>query len=116
MKLGQYNFDVEVVKSKENHADVLSRCPATFSINNQTPVDTDKSPANTAVVGTIIVTPEEIICRNARLTPVELNEATVDDPQLQKVVKALEENNGWNTEIADSSSLRPSCYASTTSS
>lgn len=114
MKLGQYNFDVEVVKSKENHADVLSRCPATFSINNQTPVDTDKSLANTAVVGTIIA--EEIICRNARLTPEELNEATVDDPQLQKVVKALEENHGWNTEIADSSSLRPSCYASTTSS
>lgn len=99
MRLSQYDFDVETIKSKENRADVLSRCPAILT--SRTLKSTAPQCITTGIVGTISASTEEIIRRNPSLTPEELREATRDDPQLQMVIQALQGNHDWDTEIAD---------------
>lgn len=99
MRLSQYNFEVETVRSKENRADILSRCPATKT--QRTLESTAPQCVITAVVGTISATPEEIVSRNSALTPEEVRTATSNDPQLLKVIQALKGDCDWDTEIAD---------------
>lgn len=98
MALSQYSLDVEIVKSDQNLADILSRCPAPYSESDQK--STAAQCVTTGLVGTITVTPEELINRNrSSLTPAELREATSSDQQIQELTEALEGKRDWKTII-----------------
>lgn len=91
MLLSPYKFNVEIIKSNQNKADCLSRCPAP---NLREDWEDEKYDyATTAMVGAI--TTEEMINRNAGLTSAELRETTAVDPQLLKVMYALKNGDNW---------------------
>lgn len=95
MKLGQYEFDVEVIKSKDNVVDCLSRCPATHT--RRALESTTPKCIQIAMVWTITTTPIDMIRRSASLTPEELKEATACDPRLQEVIQAVDGDRDWKT-------------------
>lgn len=101
LTLSQYEFDVEIIRSKQNMADCLSRCPAPI-----TAADRDKRNNRnngTAVIGSLTVTDE--IRKGACLSLKEIAEATATDVQLQEVVKALADEIDWK-EIPDFSRFK----------
>lgn len=98
MSLSQYNFEVEIIRSAENRADILSRCPAATTHSNVK--DGELEGTTTAMVWTLDITPEDLIYRNASLIAEEIREATGNDQQLQKVIQALDGQREWDEEVA----------------
>lgn len=88
MTLSQYDFEVEIIKSKQNKSDCLSRCPSTA--NSEKPI---KNSSHWTIA--TITTKEDR--RGACLTLKELAEDTAVDLQLLEVVKALAGEIEWKT-------------------
>lgn len=107
-RIAQYDFKVEVIRSKENMADIPSRNPATD------PMRTFCSAAprctTTAEVATITFAPDEMLRQNSALTPEELREATAEDLQLQAVIEALSGRSEWNPEVAEFSRFKADLF------
>lgn len=108
-RLGQFDFDIEIVRSKDNKADVLSRNPATCSLQEASRNATPRCGTD-STVATITFTPDEMLKRNSALTPEDVRKATAEDQQLQKVIKVLAEECDWSTEIAEYARFRADLF------
>lgn len=93
--LSPYKFNVEIIKSGQNKADCLSRCPAPNTLAG-TDADINEE-GGISIAGAIMTITEETIHRHAGLVPEELKSATVTDTLLQKVKQALVHGGDWGT-------------------